>query len=128
MVRNPAGKSGFFNSRVLLASALCSVGGFLAIFSLAATPSSTITQAQLPTRGDESLFTDKYAGRSMSEANAVPANRALTPSAASGWSTISSANSPTQQTTPCTSLPVPYRCETWASTYDGAGHGADAAG
>src|SRR6266404_1812912 len=38
MRKNPNSQSGFLNPRVLLAFALCSVGLFLAIFSLAATP------------------------------------------------------------------------------------------
>src|SRR5437762_12918286 len=38
MKKSASGKSGFFNPRVLIALALCSVGVFLAMLSLAATP------------------------------------------------------------------------------------------
>src|SRR6266404_2380759 len=49
MKKNPASQSGLFNPRVLLAFCLCSVGGLLAMFSFASTPSSgTLTDTSGP--------------------------------------------------------------------------------
>ena len=49
MKKNPASQSGLFNPRVLLAVCLCSVGGLLAMFSFASTPSSgTLTDTSGP--------------------------------------------------------------------------------
>jgi hypothetical protein len=49
MKKNPASRSGLFNPRVLLAFSLCSVGGMLAMFSFASTPSSgTLTDTSGP--------------------------------------------------------------------------------
>ena len=49
MQKNPASQSGAFNPRILLATALCSAGALLAIFSFAASPSSgTLTTASGP--------------------------------------------------------------------------------
>src|SRR5437879_11774186 len=49
MRKNPPSKSGFFNLRVLIALSFCSVGALLAMFSLAATPSSgTLTDTSGP--------------------------------------------------------------------------------
>src|SRR5437899_6815551 len=49
MKKTPVAESGFFNPRVLIAFGLCSVGALLAIFSVAATPSSgTLTDTSGP--------------------------------------------------------------------------------
>src|SRR5713101_2942933 len=49
MQKNPASQSGAFDPRILLATALCSAGALLAIFSFAASPSSgTLTTASGP--------------------------------------------------------------------------------
>jgi PKD repeat protein len=49
MKKNPASQSGLFNSRVLIAFSLCSVGVLLAMFSFASTPSSgTLTATSGP--------------------------------------------------------------------------------
>jgi hypothetical protein len=75
MRNNPASQSGLFNSRVLLAFALCSVGVFLAMLSLAATSPIGMTGSRSNLTGD-SLFVGQHAGPLNGKANAAPALRA----------------------------------------------------
>jgi hypothetical protein len=49
MLKNNQSKAGFFNPRILLAAGLCSMGGFFAILSFAATPSSGTLSDTTPT-------------------------------------------------------------------------------
>jgi hypothetical protein len=92
MQTNPASQSGIFNPRLLLAFTLCSVGVMLAMLSLAATSSSGITTSAASSPGDR-FFAGKHAGPLTQQASV-----------------------------PCAPLPGPYKCETWASTYDGPAH------
>ncbi len=102
MKKHSSSQSGIFNPRTLLALALSSAGVFLAIFSFAATAAPKSRQ--------------HYAR----DNQGAPLNPKL--------SNISSAAVTQQTSTSCASLPGPYRCEVWASTYDGIAHQADVPG
>ena len=57
MKKNPASQSGLFNLRVLLATALCALGAFLAILSFAAKPPGGISVAANRVLGFSKAFT-----------------------------------------------------------------------
>src|SRR5207253_479637 len=94
-----ASQSGFFNPRVLLAFALCSVGAFLAMLSFAATPPTEM-------RG--------FAANSPT----MP----LAPTAAADWSIVASANSLRAQTNILIGTTCVSASDCWAvGFYDAAG-------
>jgi len=65
MRNNPASQSGIFNSRLLLAFALCSFGSLLGALSFAATPSNSVAKANLNSR-TQSQGVAKQPGMSLS--------------------------------------------------------------
>ena len=82
-------QSGFFNPRVLLAFALCSVGVFLAMLSFAATSPSGMTGSVGKSLGN-SVFGDKHADPLSGNPNAT--GMSLAPAAEGGWSIVTSPN------------------------------------
>src|SRR5947209_8402265 len=89
-MKTPASQSGFFNPRVLLALALCSVGALLAMLSFAATPPSGMTGSRTNSPG-YSLFVGQPAGPLRGKANAAAALRAnLSTSVAPSFTAVGS--------------------------------------
>src|SRR5207248_3662420 len=94
MKKNLSSNSGMFDPRVLAAFTLCSVGLFLALFSLAANPSSDMTRSVADSPGESSLVQNHASSFSGNPAVAA-ASMPLAPTTAPVWAIENSPNGPT---------------------------------
>ena len=116
MKKNLSSNSGIFDPRVLAAFTLCSVGLFLALFSLAANPSSDMTRSVADSPGESSLVQNHASSFSGNPAVAA-ASMPLAPTTAPVWAIENSPNGPTTRDSYLEGVTCVSGSDCWAVGY-----------